>query len=325
MEGNSSWPAAQGVPGTLHYIPPDLAAFEPTKPLVQSPDTNTLLWIGGMFDTFLSVKYPFEIAKALGSNWSLATTSLSSAGKAWGVSSIARDAEEVGKIVAYFKRQRPNGKVVIMGHSTGCQDCMEYVVGAKADQRPPVNGVILQAPVSDREALEDELPKAHMEEANQLALKMCREGHKDDAMPNRLTRPVFGRLAITAKRWLDVASPGPNHSGADDYFSSDLPDERLKSTFGKLPPTTPLLILEGDADPSIPASVNKDNLVGRWIRATEDGGGKVDRVNGSIVPEATHNLNDNAEPVVRDLVARVVGFLGRLDSGDFSTQGSARM
>ena len=54
----------------------------------------------------------------------------------------------------------------------GCQDCIGYVVGAKAEQRTAVDGVILQAPVSDREALEEHLPKAFLDEANQLALKM---------------------------------------------------------------------------------------------------------------------------------------------------------
>ncbi|KAK5739375.1 hypothetical protein LTR17_005280 [Elasticomyces elasticus] len=323
MDLHSS-PPAGAHPGTLHFIPPNLAAFEPTKPLVRSMNVNTLLWIGGMFDTFLSVTYPMKIAQALPATWSLVTASLGSAGKSWGVGSIAQDAEDVAKIVAYLKAMRPGGKIVIMGHSTGCQDCMEYTVGAKAEQRPSVDGVILQASVSDREAIVNELPTAFLNEADQLALKMCREGHDKDAMPSRLTKPVFGRIAITARRWLDVASPGPDHNGADDFFSSDLPDERLAKTFGKLPPTSPLLILYGGSDESVPAHVNKDELVSKWIRAVENGGGHVDRFNGSIVPEATHNLNGCPEPVVHDLVQRVVGFVGRLDNGDFQGAG-ARM
>lgn len=310
---------AGAYPGTLHYIPPNLSAFEPTKPLVRSMNINTLIWIGGLFDTPLSVAYPMDIAKALPPTWSLVTGSLGSSGRSWGVSSIAQDAEEMAKIVAYFKAQRPGGKIVIMGHSTGCQDCMEYVVGAKAEQRPAVDGVILQAPVSDREALVNHLPNAFMHEANQLALKMCREGHDKDAIPNRLTKPVFGRVAITARRWVDIASPGPDHTGADDYFSSDLPDDRLKNTFGRFAPTTPLLILEGGSDESVPEFVNKDELVSRWAKVVEEGGGKVDTIHGSIVPGASHNLNGNPAPVVQDLVQRVVGFTRRLDSNDFRT------
>lgn len=243
------------------------------------------------------------------------TASLGSAGKSWGVSSIGEDADDIAKIVSYVKQLRPEGRVVIMGHSTGCQDCMEYVVGAKAEQRPTMDGIILQAPVSDREAIGELLPEAFLHEANQLALKMCREGRGKDAMPNRLTAG-FGRVAITAKRWVDVASPAPNHDGADDYFSSDLPDERLNKTFGKLPPSTPLLILYGGADESVPPSVDKHALVSRWMRIVQGSGGIVDNVNGGITPEATHNLNGNDKVVVEDLVKRVLGFVGRLDSGD---------
>lgn len=315
-------PQAGAYNGTLHYCPPNLSAFEPTKPLVRSANINTLIWIGGLGDTLLSVAYPLKIAESLSPTWSLVTASIGSSGKSWGVSSIAQDADEIGKLVAYFKQQRPSGKIVIMGHSTGCQDCMEYLVGAKAEQRPTVDGVILQAPVSDREALANGLPQAFMHEADQLALKMCREGHDKDAMPNRLTKPAFGRVAITARRWVDIASPGPDHTGADDYFSSDLSDERLKNTFGKLPPTAPLLILYGGSDEAVPESVNKDDLVYKWIKTVQEGGGNVDRLNGSIVAEATHNLNGCPEPVVRDLVQRVVGFVGRLDNGDFPASAS---
>lgn len=47
MDLTSSRPASAH-PGTLHFIPPNLSAFEPTKPLVRSLNVNTLLWIGGM-------------------------------------------------------------------------------------------------------------------------------------------------------------------------------------------------------------------------------------------------------------------------------------
>lgn len=313
---SSKWPAANATPGTLHYIPPNLSAFEPSKPLSQPSDRiNTLLWVGGMFDTFGSVAYPFVLAHSLGPSWTLMTAALSSAGHSWGTSTIARDAEDMAKIVAYIKEQRPNGKVVIMGHSTGCQDCMEYAVGknSDADRRPAVDGLILQAPVSDREALQKELPETFKHEADQLALKMCREGHEKEVMPSRLTKSVFGRLAITARRWVDVSSPGPDHNGADDYFSSDLPDERLSGTFGKLPSRTPLLILYSGNEENVPDSLDKEKLVQRWIGIVKAGSGSIDE-NSGLVKGASHNLNGNPEEVVQDLVRRVNAFLARMNA-----------
>lgn len=324
MESTST-PAASSHPGTLHFIPPNLSAFEPTKPLALSSNVNTLIWIGGLFDTYLSVSYPLAIAQSLNPTWSVVLASLDSAGKGWAASSISRDADDIAKIVAYFKTQRPGGKIVIMGHSTGSQDCMEYIVGKNAAKRPAIDGVILQAPVSDRESLEKSLPEAFMNEANQLALQMCRDGKDKDYLPNRLTRPAFGRVGVTAKRWVDVASPAPNHDGADDYFSSDLSDERLKNTFGKLPPTTPLLILYGGSDESVPDDVDKRRLVQRWMHIAETYGARIDAVNGGIVEGATHNLNGQSGEVVLNLVTRVNGFLTRLDKGEITGGGGSRM
>ena len=305
-------------PGTLHFVPPNLSAFEPTKPLTPDAKINTILWIGGMSDTPLAVTYPLSIARALDPTWSLMTASLASTGMGWGASTITRDADDVARLVAYVRELRPGGRIVLMGHGTGCQDCMEYLTGRHAGDRPPVDGVILQAPASDREALADALPQAFVEEANALALKMCREGKATDFMPARLTRPSFGRLGVTARRWVDVASPGPAHDGADDFFSSDLTDDRLEASFGRLPRTAPLLVLFSGADAYVPAAVDKRALVMRWMHVVERHGGVVDGVHGGVVPEASRNLNGQAEPIVRDLVDRVTGFVERLVKGELS-------
>jgi pimeloyl-ACP methyl ester carboxylesterase len=307
---STMYPPATSTPGVLHYIPPNLSAFEPAKPSVASNNLNTLLWIGGMFDTFHSVQYPFLIAQCLGPTWSLLTASLSSAGLAWGVGSISRDAEDMANIVRFIQGRKPGGKVVIMGHSTGCQDCMEYLVGSGAKERPAVHGIILQAPVSDRLALSQELPEAIKYEADQLALHMCEDGREKDCLPNRLTGPVFGRLAITARRWIDISSPGPDHSGADDFFSSDLPVERLRGTFGRLNPSTPLLVLYSGDDESVPQSVDKQKLMQTWRDVVKDG--VMDEESG-ILMGASHNLNGSDETVVQELIRRVVAFLSRLE------------
>jgi pimeloyl-ACP methyl ester carboxylesterase len=170
--------------------------------------------------------------------------------------------------------------------------------------------------------LEHDLPQAFMHEANQLALKMCREGKEKDCMPNRLTKPVFGRIGITARRWVDIASPAPNHDGADDYFSSDLSDERLRGTFGKMPASTPLLVLHGEKDETVPDFVDKKRLAQRQMHITESGGGSVDAINGGVIEGASHNLNNQSEEIVQDLVGRVTRFLARLDNGELGDAGS---
>lgn len=347
-------PPPSSTRGTLHFVPPNLSAFEISRTSTSTANSdpssnddaefNTLIWIGGMFDTYASVSYPFQLAEALvpQSPWSIVTTALTSAGLSWGVcSAVDDDANDLARIVAFFRARRPGRRIVLMGHSTGCQDCMAYVLDqglsaftppsssegepdsspdAKSElptARPPVDGIILQAPVSDRQALDQFLPATIRTEADTLAAKWVREGHGADALPNRLTAPAFGRIAITAKRWLAISSPGPDHAGEDDFFSSDLPDARLRETFGQV--GAPLLILYGGADEAAPEGVDMASVVRNWTDLVKSGhaGGRVDDVNGGILPGASHNLNDSPEDVRRDLVRRVLGFLGRLDRGEF--------
>ncbi|KAF2716494.1 siderophore biosynthesis lipase/esteras-like protein [Polychaeton citri CBS 116435] len=313
--------------GTLHNLPvhPTLTAFEPLKPLTRNLNINTLLWVGGLFDSPGSVDYPFALAEALPPTWALAVASLSSAGHSWGTSSIAQDAKEMSQLVGYFRTLRPGGKVVIMGHSTGCQDCMEYAVGAGREDREKVDGVVLQAPVSDREALDMFFSDTVRKEADELAVSMVGKGEGLEFLPYRLTKEGFGRCALTAKRWVDISSPAPKHDGADDYFSSDLETERLKKTFGEFPASSPLCILVSGNDEGMKPEVDKEALWKRWAGILKEGGGIVDEQASGVVEGAAHNLNGNKEEVVKALTERVVGFVGRLDQGQLSGGGETKV
>ncbi|KAF2197022.1 DUF1749-domain-containing protein [Delitschia confertaspora ATCC 74209] len=303
-------------PGVLHRYTSKLVAFEHTPSpchsasTLQDPSTlNTLLWVGGLGDGLLTVDYPTAIAKSLPPNWRLAHVVLTSAYNGWATGSLKRDAEELGKAVVYFRELRGNGKVVLMGHSTGCQDLMEYIVGAGHEARPTVNGMVLQAGVSDREALVQELHPEVYNSTVELAQQMLKEGRQNDILPRNDASKAFGS-AMTAYRWLSLASPDKN--GDDDYFSSDLDDEKLASTFGKIVKETPVMFLFSGSDEHVPGFVDKKGLVERWTGFVRRGGGVVDEDDGGVVEGASHNLNGDGEAVVGDLVKRVLAFLGRV-------------
>jgi len=95
-----------------------LSHLHPTTPLPQS-------WNHANTD----IRYPSTIAKSLPPNWAIAEVLLSSSYRGWGTSSLQKDAKELAECVGYFCKLRPGREVVLMGHSTGCQDVMEYVVG----------------------------------------------------------------------------------------------------------------------------------------------------------------------------------------------------
>ena len=256
--------------GVLHHIPP-FTAFEPSfAPNLE----NIILWIGGLFDTYHSTRYPYTLASSLPSTWSLAQLLLSSSGRQWGISNLDQDVAEMSKAVAYFRNLKPNGKIILMGHSTGCQDAIHYVTSAatEGEKRADIDGFILQAPVSDREAMVSFMPKEKYDAANKLAQDYIDSGRGEDVLPSASVD--MGSCPVSARRWLSLASP--NGKGQDDYFSSDLPDERLKASFGKITSKTPLLILYGEKDESVPAHVDKEAMIKRWVKIAEDGGAKVD-------------------------------------------------
>jgi hypothetical protein len=302
-------------PGTLHRYKDGLVAFEHASSTSSSASsktpTHTILWIGGLTDGLLTVQYPATIAQSLPPSWKIAEVLISSSYEGWATGSLTRDAKELAKCVKYFHdlRGKDGGKVVLMGHSTGCQDIMELVVGSgRGEVR--VDGAILQAGVSDREGFgtiaELEGCLNEFQELVERAGKLVDTGKGEQIL--QLKGSKIGEILdspMSAYRIFSLLSKG----GDDDYFSSDLSDSTLESTFGKFPKETPLCLLLGELDPYVPNTVSKAGLLERWTKIVQKGGGVVDEEHGGIIKDAHHNLNDDPEDAVRDLVKRVVGFV----------------
>lgn len=310
-------------PGTLHRYNHPLVAFEHSPPqsspaLPSTLPTHTLLWLGGLADGLLTVQYPATIAKSLPSSWRLAEVLISSSYEGWATGSLSRDARELAACVKYFQslRGKEGGKIVVMGHSTGCQDIMELCVGTSKGE-VMLDGAILQGGVSDREAFADiagkQGLKAKFDAVVEKARKLVDEGRGSEIMQKEGN--AMGEMLdspMTAYRTLSLLSKG----GDDDYFSSDLEGETLEATFGTFPKETPLVFLLGELDPYVPAEVGKEELLGRWTGFVKNGGGIVDDVNGGVVKGAHHNLDGDPEEVVQELVRRVLGFLKGVESGN---------
>ena len=119
-----------------------------------------------------STSYMSSLVYALQpTQWSLFTLNLTSSYTAWGLGHLDRDTTEIAQCIEYINEYKQakfggGGKVVLMGHSTGSQDVLHYLYRSNPhtslssfDQdlqhikRPVIDGAIMQAPVSDREAI----------------------------------------------------------------------------------------------------------------------------------------------------------------------------
>ncbi|KAI5788421.1 hypothetical protein EDC01DRAFT_660050 [Geopyxis carbonaria] len=316
--------------GVLHRYAPGLIAFEhtPAAPATTTPaetaetegnsnsgsSANYLLFVGGLGDGLFTVPIASRLLAL--PQWRLVEVLTSSSYAGWGVGSVQRDAEELAQCVKYFRDRDGAAKVVLMGHSTGSQDTLQYLMNSNTpdNSTPKLDGAILQSPVSDREAIITSTPKTAYLTSMNFASAWVKNGQGSEVIPRDM-RPGFESTPISAERWCSLAAPldtaTGNPQGMEDFFSSDLSDETLKATFGRLPGETRVLVLYGGADEFVPAYVDKAKLVERWTKVCGEAGVTVDEAAG-VVEGATHTLKDVPEPVWADFVGRVNGFLGRV-------------
>jgi hypothetical protein len=301
---------------------PGLVAFEFASSTPQKP--HSLIFIGGLTDGLCTVPYVAPLAAALDpTDWSVFQAQFSSSFGGWGIGSLDKDVEEIAKCVDFVRGLKSSasssapGKIVIMGSSTGSQDVLHYLY--TQGDRPVVDGAILQAPVSDREAMlaETRKPGAEGAEAKgcweQLVALARQAASADDIiLPLNLTSKInLPRQPVSARRWLSLASPdSPRKPTDEDLFSSDLTDQRLRETFGAVAARgllrSRLLVLYSEKDEFAAPWVDKEALMARWREATEAGKpGTWDQISG-VIPGASHTVKDEGQA---DLIYRVTRYL----------------
>ncbi|GAA5913275.1 hypothetical protein JCM5296_007341 [Sporobolomyces johnsonii] len=301
--------ASDPISGRLHHISqsPNLTTFE--FGALSSPCKGVVLFVGGLNDTYLSVPYLPRLADALkGVGWALAQVALSSAGDGWGGRTISEDAEQLAVIGRYWREQRGIDKLVLMGHSTGTQDAIAYLhlTAFGPDVFPPLAGVILQAPVSDREYIEANHPG--------LLSTLPAPSPADD--PATFVPPALSSLfgthsGITSRRWRSLTAPPPSDvihlDESEDFFSSDLSDARLANVFE--PVSCPLLVLLSGDDSSYPPHVKAQlpTLMGRFQEAVD---GRWWSGESAILEGASHNVAGVEQ--AQELAERVCRFVEEL-------------
>lgn len=259
---------------------------------------NALVFIGGLKDGPHTTPYIRTVARRLEKtpelNFSVFETRLRSSFDGFGRSSLADDVQDISALVKYL-RSIGREKIILFGHSTGCQDCMEYTNYAKYSNSP-VDGFILQAPVSDRESLDTFIPdyQPKLDYAN----KMIAEGKGEDVLPNEYSIAMLD-APISANRFHDLFAKG----GADDYFSSDLDDQTVHNFWSRF--NKPVLVLHSEKDEFVPARVDQAAINKKYQAASSF----VSPLSG-LIPGTGHTVLQ--EEAREWLAGRVVEFLRTL-------------
>ncbi|KAF2136005.1 uncharacterized protein K452DRAFT_362819 [Aplosporella prunicola CBS 121167] len=346
------WPKG-GLPGILHHYTETLTTFEFTPSTARKP--HSLVFIGGLGDGLATTSYLSDLARALNpTDWSLFSLTLTSSYQSWGLGHLDRDTDEIAQCLRYVRDYKTgrfgNGKLVLMGHSTGSQCVLHYLSqpnphtsapvfdkGLQHVQRPALDGAIMQAPVSDREAIHWVLQQgwlgkspADTRKVYDRLVAMAREATApgkdqsfDALLPVELTSQIAypANTPLSARRFLSLVSPeSPHNPGEDDMFSSDLLDESLSRTWGMvrqrglLAAKARLMVMISGADQAVPDWVDKQGLLRRWKGIADAGKGDGEPVwdddFSGVIPGASHALsNDDQAGPRKDLCERVLGYL----------------
>lgn len=237
--------------GILHKYDYGHVAFEFTPAKLP----NVLIMIGGMTDGLLTVPYVTQLPEILKPfKYSVIQIQLTSSFKGWGTTNLRQDVEEIKSLIEYLKSDtQGRDKIVIMGHSTGSQDVMTYLL----TYSDTVDAGIMQASVSDREAFIMNGSPDHINELTLKAQELCRMGKSNQLLSHEYLKHTFG-TPITAYRWCSLLVP----EGDDDFFSSDLSVEALKKSFGQI--KKPFLVAFSAEDEFVPSKIDKQQLINRW-------------------------------------------------------------
>jgi pimeloyl-ACP methyl ester carboxylesterase len=207
---------------------------------------------------------------------------LRSSNAGYGNSSLLQDVEDLKEFLEVVKSRdaaTEDVEFVLMGHSTGCQDIVTFLLGRESlEKKFNVAGVILQGQVSDRDAFDAAV-------------------EADEFLP-RTASALIGRPhqgdPITARRFLSLNGK----QSEDDMFSSDLTQEYMAKRLGHV--QCPALLIFSGKDEFYPRRIDVKKLAHKIA-----GTFKTDLVQMKILENAGHFLQGFED----ELVNHVLSFL----------------
>lgn len=229
---------------------------------------HSLVFVPGLTDTIGTIPYLPKLAESIRQHsFSLVQPQLTCNLSGYGQCTLEGDAQEIAACVSHLRSLpvKRDGRVVLMGHSTGCQDLIAYLLSSTraVNAETRIDGAILQAPVSDREAYEQDRSKAsqqdqaHMDRELRNATELVQSGQGAALMPRKdvsskslPTDPSDPPSSKSASQSSDGESKSSGNASAvhspamtayrvwslrakgghDDFFSSDLEDSLITAS-----------------------------------------------------------------------------------------------
>ncbi|KAK4051448.1 hypothetical protein OIV83_002932 [Microbotryomycetes sp. JL201] len=291
------------VPGTLHQFSsdPELTCFE--HAVSGGPSSNVVLIIPGLNGSYPPVPYTRKLSRHIQQHcpgWTVVELGgMTSAGAGWGASSVLQDAKEIAQCVTYLEQVCNKQKIVLMGHSTGCQDAIAYthLRAQQPSSASEVAGIILQAPLSDREFVLATAPtKVLPLIVTQYPGLTPHPGQTYKDFVDKRLSDLFGtKLGITYERWNSLTSKAESDKITwenEDYFSSDMSSKRWRNVFEPIrQQQTPTLVVLGGKDEGYARGMDTANKLWQKFKDAAEG---LLSAHSLINAESDHAVSDDA-------------------------------
>ena len=202
--------------------------------------SNAAVLIPGLTDGMMTLSYTHSLnGRLISAGYSLVQVHISSSFNQFGVHTLDTDVQELTEVVRHLVDHLKFKKILLMGHSTGCQDILYFLRHSSLARC--VDAIILQGAISDRDDISaDETAQALIDEA-----KLLDEVGRSDS----LLQGMHCGAPITAKRYLSLAG----RLTPDDMFSNDLTSDELVPILA--PVKVPVLLCYSEQDEYVPDMV----------------------------------------------------------------------
>ncbi|XP_011406884.1 PREDICTED: uncharacterized protein LOC105314416 [Amphimedon queenslandica] len=277
---------SSGITGVLNRVNGQLLSFVsvlPSSNATAAPNVcnNAVVLIPGLTDGMMSMCYTKSLNAALLSiDYSLVQLNLSSSFYQFGFQDLEQDKSDIQDILNFLKREYKFDKIILCGHSTGCQDILYLLRYGEVSRL--IDGVILQGGVSDRDdILSTEDGPAMIAEAEKL---------KSENKAEYFVTYKHCDAPITASRLLSLAG----RLTKDDMFSVDLTKEELAPILQ--PVTVPILIVYSSEDEYVPDKEGQRAFADRMVEVLKSTSPSVQL---EYIEGADHGLSTGGEAFVQ--------------------------
>ncbi|EDR26881.1 hypothetical protein, conserved [Entamoeba dispar SAW760] len=238
--------------GTLNRVNYDVGYFSVGN------SNKIILCIGGLTNNLFNHQLFNLLADHLHNEYQVVIAQLRSSGYGFGVCTIDDDVDDIEQIIQQIIRGQEVHEIFIIGHSTGCQDIMR-MYEKQVHLKYPIKKCVLQAPVSDRDSVRNDLEvireKKRLLKKYQMKEEDLSQSTTNDEKIELCQYKYCSIVPLLERRFISLFM----RKGNEDFFSEDMKKTEIIERYRNV--SLPSLFVFSMKDQYIPLDNTQYNLL----------------------------------------------------------------